>query len=65
LKQLTWAFGDPGLPKEKKRKFLIVVNPFGGRKLGKKIYQTKVWPFFKVANVEIEMIRKGKKKTCN
>lgn len=40
----------------KKRRILVVINPFGGTKQGVPIYEKYVHPMFKIANMDVTMI---------
>jgi hypothetical protein len=42
---------DTGRPK----RLFILVNPFGGKKCGKKIYEAEIKPLFEAAGVNVTM----------
>jgi hypothetical protein len=37
------------------KRLFAFVNPFGGKKCGKKIYETEIRPLFEAANVSVTM----------
>uniref|UniRef100_A0AC35U3Y4 DAGKc domain-containing protein n=1 Tax=Rhabditophanes sp. KR3021 TaxID=114890 RepID=A0AC35U3Y4_9BILA len=45
-----------GTISERPKKLVIFVNPFGGKGKAKKIYDSKVFPLFKMAGIECHMI---------
>ncbi|XP_040268177.1 ceramide kinase [Bufo bufo] len=46
LKQQTW----------RPKRLLVYINPYGGKKKGKQIYETKVAPLFSLASISTEVI---------
>ncbi|XP_054164301.1 ceramide kinase-like [Oppia nitens] len=38
------------------KRLLVFVNPFGGNRKGRKIYENKVFPIFKLASIEVDCV---------
>ncbi len=56
FKNLDWNEDRTQIVRPKKRRFLCIVNPVGGKRLGLKIWKEEVFPMLQEADIVIELV---------